>query len=52
MIASLVDIGKDMGKVTGKEKIFYEDQKSPRECHISEEIDLEYPESKVLEETA
>ena len=35
MIHGLVDIGKDMNKVTCNEKIFYEDQKGPRECHIS-----------------
>ena len=53
MIDSLfLDIGKDMDKVTVNEKIFYEDQNSPRECHISEEIDLEYAEAKELEETA
>lgn len=32
-----------MGKVTGVVKIFYEDQKGPRECCIRE-IDLEYAE--------
>lgn len=33
-----------MGKVTGGVKIFYEDQKGPRECCISGVIDLEYAE--------
>ena len=33
-----------MGKVTGSVKIFYEDQKGPRECCISGVIDLEYAE--------
>ena len=40
-IDSLLDIGKDMDKTIGNEKIFYEDQNGPRKCHISEEIDLE-----------
>ena len=51
MIDSLLDIGKDMDKVTGNEKIFYEDQNGPRKSRISEEIDLEYAEAKELEET-
>ena len=51
MIDSLLDIGKDMDKVIGNEKIFYEDQNGPRKCCISEEIDLEYEEAKELEET-
>ena len=52
MVDSLLNIGKDKDKATGNDKIFYEDQKGPRECHISEEIDLEYAEAKELEETA
>ena len=52
MIDSLLGIEKDMDKVTGNEKIFYEDQKGPRACCYSEEIDLEYAEAKELEETA
>ena len=51
MIDSLLDIGKDMDKVIGNEKIFYEDQNGPRKCRISEEIDLEYAEANELEET-
>ena len=51
MIDSLLDIGKNMDKVTCNEKIFYEDQNGLRKCRISEEIDLEYAEAKELEET-
>ena len=51
MIDSLLVIGKDMDKVTGNEKIFYEDQNGPTKSRISEEIDLEYAEAKELEET-
>ena len=40
-----------MNQVTGNEKIFYEDPNNPKECHISEEIDLEYAEARELEET-
>ena len=35
-----------MGQVTGREKVFYEDQKSKRECRLSEEIDEECKEEK------
>ena len=51
MNESLLDIWKDMEKVTGTEKIFYEDQNGPRKFSISEEIDLEHAEAKELEET-
>ena len=50
-MTAFLDIGKDMDKVTGNEKIFYEDPNSPKECHISEETDLEYAEARELEET-
>ena len=46
MIDRLLDLEKDMGKVTVNEKIFYEDQKSLREYCIIKKIDLEYPEAK------
>ena len=46
MIDRLLDLEKDTGKVTVNEKIFYEDQKSPREYCIIKKIDLEYPEAK------
>ena len=51
MIDSLLDIGKNMNKVTGNEKIFYEDQNGPGKSHICEEIDLEYAEAKELKKT-
>ena len=35
-----------MGQVTGRKKAFYEDQKSKRECRLSEEIDEELEEEK------
>ena len=35
-----------MDQVTGREKAFYEDQKSKRECQLSEEIDEEFEEEK------
>ena len=38
----LLDIGKDMDNITGREKIFYQDQLRERECRLSEEIDDEY----------
>ena len=41
-----MDLGKNMGQVTGREKAFYEDQKSKRECRLSEEIDEEFKEEK------
>ena len=45
-IDSLLEIGKNMDQVTGREKAFYEDQKSKRECQLSEEIDEEFEEEK------
>ena len=38
----LLDIGKDMDNITGREKVFYQDQLRERECRLSEEIDDEY----------
>ena len=35
-----------MDQVTGREKAFYEDQKSKRECQLNEEIDEESEEEK------
>lgn len=35
-----------MSALTGREKIFYEDQKGSRECRLSEEIDTEYEDDK------
>ena len=39
---NLFDIGKEMEKLVGREKEFYIDQLTTRECRISEEIDKEY----------
>ena len=41
-----MDIGKNMDQITGRKKAFYEDQKSKRECRLSEEIDEEFEEEK------
>ena len=38
----LLDIGKDMGNITGREKMFYQDQLREREYRLSEEIDDEF----------
>ena len=38
----LLDIGRNMDDLSGDEKKFYIDQKSTRECRISEEIDEVY----------
>ena len=46
MIDSLLEIGKNTDQVTGREKAFYEDQKSKRECRLNEEIDEEFEEEK------
>ena len=35
-----------MDQVTGREKAFYEDQKSKGECRLSEQIDEEFKEEK------
>ena len=45
-IDSLLDIGKNMDQVTGREKAFYEDQKSKGEFRLSEEIDGEFEAEK------
>ena len=37
-----------MEKLTGHDKIFYDDQRTTRKCRISEEIDQEYEESRLL----
>ena len=39
---NLFDIGKEMEKLVGREKEFFIDQLTTRECCISEEIDEEY----------
>ena len=45
-IDSLLDIGKNMDQITGRKKGFFEDQKSKRECRLSEEIDEEFEKEK------
>ena len=42
----MLDIGKNMDQITGRKKAFYEDQKSKRECRLSEEIDEEFEKEK------
>lgn len=41
LIESLFDIEKEMNLLTGWEEEFYQDQKTQRECQLSEEIDEE-----------
>ena len=43
----LLDIGRNMDDLSGDEKKFYIDQKSTRECRISEEIDEVYENERV-----
>ena len=38
----LLEISKNVEKLTGHEKVFYFDQQTTRECQPSEEIDLEF----------
>ena len=38
----LLDILRNDEQLTGNEKVFYEDQKGARLCHLSEEVDTEY----------
>ena len=38
---NLLDIGKDMDKLTGREKVFQDDELSTRDCRLSEDIDDE-----------
>ena len=39
---NLLDVGKDMDKLTGREIVFYDDQLSTRECRLSENMKEEY----------
>ena len=43
---SWLDLGTNMDQMTGREKIFYEDQQSSRECHLSEEVGEEFEKEK------
>ena len=45
----LLDNGRDMEAVTGREKQFYTDQMSVRQCRISEETDEDYTKEKEVE---
>ena len=38
----MLQIGKNMQKLTGHEKVFYSDQQTTREYRLSKEIDLEF----------
>ena len=46
----LLDIGRNMEKLDGREKLFYEDQKGLRQGCLSEEIDIEYELAKETSE--
>ena len=46
----LLGIGRNMGKLDGREKLFYEDQKCLRQGCLSEEIDIEYELAKETSE--
>ena len=45
-ISDLFDIGKDMEGLTGREKIFYEDQRTERRHLLSHEVDEEHESEK------
>ena len=46
----LLDIGHNMEKLYGREKLFYEDQKGQRQGRLSEEIDIDYELAKETSE--
>ena len=46
----LLDIGHNMEKLDGREKLFYEDQKGQRQGRLSEEIDIDYELAKETSE--
>ena len=46
----LLEIGRNMEKLDGREKLFYEDQKGLRQGCLSEEIDIEYELAKETSE--
>ena len=37
-----MDIDRNMERITGHEKLFYIDQKTTRNCQLSEEIDEDF----------
>ena len=47
----LLDIGRNMEKLDGREKLFHEDQKGQRQGCLSKEIDIEYELAKETSET-
>ena len=46
----LFDIGFDMDKLEGKEKLFYEDQKNKREGQLDKHVDVEYEQQQELKQ--
>ena len=46
----LLEIGHNMEKLDGREKLFYEDQKGQRQGRLSEEIDIDYELAKETSE--
>ena len=46
----LLDIGQNVEKLDGREKLFYEDQKGQRQGRLSEEIDIDYELAKETSE--
>ena len=46
----LLDIGRNMEKRNGREKLFYEDQKGQRQGRLSKEIDIKYELAKETSE--
>ena len=45
-IGNLLDIGRNMDQMTGRGKMFYEDQHSSRKCCLNEEVDEEFEKEK------
>ena len=45
---ALFDIGRDTSGLTSNEKIFYEDQRGPKQHSISEEVDVEFEEERAV----
>ena len=46
MIKSILDIGRDMNKLTGEEKIFNKNHMRSWKCHFGKEIETEYIETE------
>ena len=45
-IDNLLDICRNMDQMIGRDKIFYKDQQSSRECCLCEEVDEEFEKEK------